>query len=64
MNKPKRKPGRPYAGGPTPIRKLRVRDEDWALIQKAAEIQGLTVSEFCRTTVLKAARKVIRKHED
>ena len=63
MNKPKRKRGRPYAGGPTPVRKMRIKDEDWAVLQQAAELQGLTVSEFCRTAVLKAARQAIREHE-
>jgi len=35
-------------------------DEGWALIEQAAKADGLTVSDFVRETLLKAAKRRIR----
>lgn len=56
---PKRKRGRPYAGGETPKRYYRMTDDEFAWIEAAAESLGQTVSEFTRETLLRRAKRVV-----
>lgn len=55
----KRGRGRP-ATGITPIRYFRMDDEGWATIEKAAELAGVTVSEWIRERLMKAAKRESR----
>lgn len=54
----KRKPGRP-ATGQTPKRYFRMDDDGWSLVERAAEAQSQTVSDFVRDTLLRAAKRVL-----
>jgi hypothetical protein len=52
--KKKKARGRPYTGGPTPQRQLRMSDRDFARIKARAEAAGQTPSEWMREVLLKA----------
>lgn len=41
---------------------LRIAENDRALIEKAAQLQGLSVSAFMRQSALELARRKINKH--
>ena len=55
----KRGRGRP-ATGITPIRYFRMDDEAWASVERAAEMAGVTVSEWIRERLLKAVKRESR----
>ncbi len=57
---PVRGRGRP-ATGQTPKRYFRVDDETWAIIEQAAETAGLTVSEWMRDRLTKAANRELKR---
>lgn len=45
--------GRPKLNGPTPIRSIRVSDTEWEAWRRAAEAQGLTVTQWLRQLAAK-----------
>lgn len=47
-------------GEATPGRTLRVPDDDWARWQRAADIEGVTLSGWLRQLANKAAHKTLR----
>lgn len=55
-----RRMGRP-ATGKTPLRSFRISDADYDLICRAAEVQGVTTSDWLRDVATRAARRVIRQ---
>jgi hypothetical protein len=55
----KKKMGRPSTGGPKPMRQFRMADEEWRLVQQAAQVEQETVSEFARATLLARAKKLV-----
>lgn len=58
----KKKRGRP-ATGKTPHRFFRMPDEDWQKVKDAADLEGVTASDFVRDVLLRAADRVLKKHE-
>lgn len=54
--------GRP-ATGKDPMRSLRIDDETWDTIHKAADLAEVSTAEFVRRSALRSARRVIRRHE-
>jgi predicted HicB family RNase H-like nuclease len=58
-DQPKRPPGRP-ATGITPKRYFRMDDESWALIEQAAQRAGVTISDWIRERLTKAAKREAR----
>ncbi len=56
-HEPRRRPGRP-ATGQTPKRNFRMDDADWALVEQAAQVAGLSVSEWIRERLLTAAKRL------
>ena len=56
----RRRPGRP-ATGLTPKRYFRMDDESWALVEQAAQTAGITVSEWVRDKLLRAAKREARQ---
>ncbi len=60
MNKTDAKPGRGRpATGQTPKRYFRMDSESWLLVEQAAKTKGVTVSDFVRETILRAAKRVL-----
>jgi uncharacterized protein (DUF1778 family) len=56
---PKRGRGRP-ATGHTPKRYFRMDDDSWALVEQAAQRAGVTISDWIRERLLKAAKREAR----
>lgn len=56
----KRGRGRP-ATGKTPKRYFRMDDESWAIVEKAAAVDGPSVSDFIRDAILRAAKRRLEK---
>lgn len=59
MKAPKEAPrgrGRP-ATGQTPKRYFRMDDEAWGLVEQAAERAGVTISDWIRERLIKAAKR-------
>jgi hypothetical protein len=54
--------GRPPTGI-TPLRSIRISDEDYELMRKAAETEGKPISEWLRDVALRAAQRILRKPE-
>jgi hypothetical protein len=48
--------GRPVTTGTTPLRSIRVPDEEWHAWQKQAAKLGTTVTEWIRNLALKAMK--------
>ena len=62
--KTRKKRGRPFTErGVAPMRYLRVHSDDWARIEAAAEIAGVSASEFVRAAALEAARSGARQSD-
>jgi uncharacterized protein (DUF1778 family) len=59
----KRGRGRP-ATGQMPPHQFRCRQEDWELLQQAAQAEGLEASAFIRHAALSAARRVLKRHDE
>ena len=55
----KRPPGRPRTGI-TPKRYFRMDDDSWALVEESAQRAGVTVSDWVREKLLKAAKREAR----
>jgi hypothetical protein len=55
----KRPPGRP-ATGHTPKRYFRMNDDSWSLVEDAAERAGVTISDWIRERLIKAAKREAR----
>ncbi len=53
----KRPPGRPFSGGSTPVRTIRVSQEEWDLFARAAAAEDMTTSAWLRHLALRAAKK-------
>lgn len=53
---PKRGRGRP-ATGQTPKRYFRMDDDDWATVEQAAQAAEVSVSEWVRECLLRAAKR-------
>ncbi len=56
---PPRGRGRP-ATGKAPLRSFRITDDDYALMRRAAELEGKPVSEWLREVALRAARRAMK----
>lgn len=54
--------GRP-ATGKTPQHQFRCPDDEWALFQRAADAEGVTVAVWLRKVALRAAKRVLRSGE-
>jgi predicted HicB family RNase H-like nuclease len=52
-----RKRGRPPTTGITPQRQVRIPDAEWEAYNKLAEKAGLTISEWIRRVLRRAARR-------
>lgn len=46
--------------GITPKRYFRMPDTDYEIVKNAAEIRGVTISDYIRTVLVKNARKIIK----
>ncbi len=55
----KRGPGRP-ATGQMPKRYFRMDDDGWAQVEQAAQRAGVTMSDWIRERLLKAAKREAR----
>jgi len=58
----KRPPGRPKTGQ-MPQHQIRCRNEDWELLQRAAEIERLETSAWIRHVALKAAKRILQRQD-
>jgi len=57
-----KKAGRPKERGTPPIRgQMRWHEDDWKVIEEALAKLGVGYAEFARPTLLKEAKKVLRK---
>jgi hypothetical protein len=56
-----RKRGRPKMVNKKVIRSIRFDDDEWALIQEAAEKEGLNTSNFIRGNLRSIANDVLKK---
>lgn len=45
----------------TPMRSLRVTEEQWQLWHEAAKAEGLTLSDYIRAVMDRNARRTVRK---
>lgn len=52
--------GRP-ATGQTPKRYFRMDDEGWSLVEQAAERAGVTISDWIRERLIKAAKREAKR---
>ncbi|MCA8999107.1 MAG: hypothetical protein KDA80_19050 [Planctomycetaceae bacterium] len=68
MNKPRKKPGpKPSARGTAPNRQIRIHEDDWNTIIRAATVmtqagKKTTASELIREAALQMSRLIIKKH--
>jgi hypothetical protein len=58
---PKRRPGRPTAGGTPPARAIRVPDDLWEAARKVAADDGETLPEVIRRFLVSYVRRRQRK---
>jgi uncharacterized protein (DUF1778 family) len=47
-----------------PQHQIRCRNEDWELLQQAAEIERLETSAWIRHVALKAAKRILQRQAD
>jgi predicted HicB family RNase H-like nuclease len=57
QRKPPRKPGRPPADKPLKMKCVRVTDDDWATWQLAADAQSVSLSDWIRHALNRAAKR-------
>ena len=53
--------GRPITTGKTPMRQFRMSESEFAKVRAAAEVAGLSWSEWVRRVLVRAARGELRK---
>ncbi len=56
------KKGRPKTVNKKTIRSIRFDDDEWALIQSAAEVAGTDISKFVRNNLKSIATSVVNGH--
>ena len=54
--------GRPKTVNKKSIRSIRFDDEEWSLIQNAAEVQGLDISKFIRSNLRVISKDTLNKN--
>jgi hypothetical protein len=59
----KRPVGRP-ATGKTPQRQIRCPDDEWALFERAASAEGVSVAVWLRQVALRAAKRALRAADE